>query len=34
MQARITEWQSLGLQWDSEPQEALINGNEPKFLKY
>ena len=34
MQARIAEWLSLGLQWDTEPQEAISNGNGPEFRKH
>lgn len=34
MQARIAEWQLLGLRRDSEPQDAVSNGNGPRFLKH
>jgi hypothetical protein len=34
IQARIAEWESLGLSWNSEPQGAVTSDNEPKFMTY
>jgi hypothetical protein len=33
-QALITQWEFLGLSWDSEPHEAGSDGNKPQHPKH